>query len=327
MQAPLCLIERRLKACTLVLALLVSACAPEPPSTWSGYAEADYLYVAAPLAGRLQSLHVQVGQNVVLGDALFQLDAQSEQTARMEAAARLRGAQAQVSNLSTGRRPQELLVSREQLAQAQAQAALARSELGRAQALLAQGFVAKARVDDANSLVQQTQARVREFEAVLRVAQLPARADEQAATQAQAAAAREVLRQSDWRAAQKQQSAPQDALVAEVFFQVGEQVGAGQPVLSLLPPASLKARFYVPESVLSTLRIGQRVQVLCNACPKVIDARISRIASSPEYTPPVIYSNAQRQRLVYMVEARPDALDAVLLRPGQPLDVRLPMPP
>ena len=110
--------------------------------------------------------------------------------------------------------------------------------------------------------------------------------------------------------------------MADTFFRAGEWVAAGQPVVSLLPPGATKARFFVPESELGAIAIGQAVSVACDGCSAPVAARISFISTQAEYTPPVIYSNSQRARLVFMVEARPDPKDAARLRPGQPIDVR-----
>ena len=153
-------------------------------------------------------------------------------------------------------------------------------------------------------------------------ARLPARPQERAAASAQAQAASAALAQQRWRVEQAAQAAPADAQVAETFYRVGEWVGAGQPVLALLPPTQIKARFFVPETDVATLKAGDVVQLSCDGCGTPIAARVSRIATQAEYTPPVIYSNAQRAKLVFMVEARPDAADAPRLKPGLPLDVR-----
>jgi HlyD family secretion protein len=305
------------------LLLLAQACSEPPASGWSGYAEADYVYVAAPLAGRLESLAVQVGQRVAQGVPLFRLEAEAERGARDEAAARLLAARAQAANLDKGRRSDEIAVTQAQLVQAQAGAAFAKAELARQQQLLAQGFVSASRIEDAGSAVKQAQARVAELSAALRVAQLPARPDERAAMQASASAASQALRQSQWREAQTQQNAPADVLVSEVFFRVGEFVPAGQPVLALLPPGKLKARFFVPEADLPKLKLGQAVLLSCDGCLTPIAAHISRIATQAEYTPPVIYSNAQRAKLVFLVEAHAVPEQALGLHPGQPLDVHL----
>ena len=311
---------RVLLCCSTVL--LATACSEAPASGWSGYAEGDYIYIAAPLSGRLETLAVREGQNVARNAPLFALDADAERAASDEAVARLASARAQAANLDKGRRSDEIAVTQAQLTQAQASAAFAQSELTRAQQLVAQGFVSKSRIDDATTAVKQAQARVAELEAALKVANLPARIDERTATQASAKAAGEVLRQTQWRQAQKQQTAPLDALVSEVFFRVGEFVAAGQPVLALLPPANVKARFFVPEAELPKVREGQAVLLSCDGCAGPIAAHITRVATQVEFTPPVIYSNAQRAKLVYLVEARPDTA-ASGLHPGQPLDVRL----
>lgn len=307
---------------SLALLTLLAACGDKPPAGWSGYAEGDYIYVAAPLAGRLDTLAVQAGQSVAQGAPLFTLESESERAAQGEAQARLASAQAQAANTTKGRRDDEVAVTQAQWQQAQAAVTLARAELDRQRQLVAQGFVAKARVEDAATALNQAQARAAEAAAALRVAHLPARVDERAAAVAGVDAAGQAVQQADWRIRQKQQTAPQAGLVAEVFFRVGEQVQAGQPVLALLPPDNRKARFFVPQDQIATLTPGQAVQLSCDGCGAPLAARISRIATQAEYTPPVIYSNAQRAKLVFLVEARVEGADALRLRPGQPLDVR-----
>ena len=78
----------------------------------------------------------------------------------------------------------------------------------------------------------------------------------------------------------------------------------------------------IPQADLSTVAVGQNVLLTCDGCGAPINARVTHIATRPEYTPPVIYSNSQRSKLVFMAEAQPDPADATRLRPGQPLDVR-----
>jgi HlyD family secretion protein len=300
----------------------MAGCTEKSESYWSGYAEGDYVYVSSPLAGRLDGVAVSAGQTVDKDAPLFNIDAESEQLAQQESVARLNVAQAQADNLDTGKRRDELAITQAQLDQARANEGLASSDLQRQQLLVAQGFVSKARADDAVTALTQARARVAELTAALKVAQLPSRNQERSAQRAAAQAALEVFKQSQWRTRQKQQTAGQAALVADVFYQIGEYVAAGQPVVSLLPPGNIKARFFVPEVDLGTLQAGQPVLISCDGCATPILGKISRIATQPEFTPPVIYSNAQRSKLVFMVEARPLADDASLLKPGQPLQVR-----
>ncbi len=309
-------------AALAALALLAASCTKPADPWWSGYVEGDYVAVAAPIGGALATLAVRRGQVVARGTPLFALDSAAERAAREEASARAQSALAQAANTDKGRRREEIAVTEAQLAQARAQAALAASEFARVQQLVAQGFLSPSRLDDARTAAEQSRARGEELTAALRVARLPARSDERLAADALAEAARAALSQQQWREQQKQQTAPADAVVADTYFRVGEWVNAGVPVVSLLPPGAVRARFFVPEAELGALKVGQAVELRCDGCGAPIAARVDFIATRAEYTPPVIYSNAQRARLVFMVEARPDAKDAERLKPGQPVDVR-----
>jgi HlyD family secretion protein len=109
--------------------------------------------------------------------------------------------------------------------------------------------------------------------------------------------------------------------VEQLYFRVGELVPAGKPVVALLPPGNLKVRFYVNEATLPRLKLGEVVKVTCDGCADNITAKISFIARSSEFTPPVIYSLEERSKLVFLIEARPERPE--LLRVGQPVSVTL----
>jgi HlyD family secretion protein len=305
----------------LVPLLLLTGCQPKAAPGWSGYVEGDYVYVSSALGGTLSQLNVRTGDQATKDMPLFALEAESEQAARLEADARLARANAQLANTAKGKRSDEIAVIQAQLSQASAQARLTAAELAREDQLVRQGFVSAARRDELRAAQAQSSARLDELAAQLRVARLPARVDEQAAAAADTDAARQSLRQSAWREAQKARTAPAGGLVTDTFFRVGEWVQAGQPVLALLPPGNVKARFFVPEGVVGRLQMGAAVNIVCDGCAALIPAKISFISNRAEYTPPVIYSNAQRAKLVFMVEARPSAADGARLKPGQPVDV------
>ena len=308
--------------CALLLApLLVAGCHRPAAPGWSGYVEGEYVYVSSALGGTLSQLNVRAGDQATKDAPLFALEAENEQAARLEADARLVRAKAQLANTDKGKRADEISVIRAQIEQANAQAKLTTADLVREEQLVQQGFVSVARRDNLRTAQAQSQARLQELAAQLRVAQLPARVDERAAAAADTEAARQSVRQSAWREAQKSRTAPASGLVADTFFRVGESVSAGQPVLALLPPGNVKARFFVPEAVVGQLQLGAAVNIVCDGCAAPIAARISFISNRAEYTPPVIYSNAQRAKLVFLVEARPSPADGARLKPGQPVDV------
>ena len=105
-----------------------------------------------------------------------------------------------------------------------------------------------------------------------------------------------------------------------VFFRPGEYAPAMTPVVAILPPANVYVRFFVPETEFAHVKLGQKVRVSCDGCARDIVATVSFISAREEFTPPVIFSVGNREKLVFKVEARaPRGLD---LHPGQPVDVR-----
>jgi len=303
-------------------------CGERAASGFQGYAEGEYVLVAAPAAGRLEKRWVSRGQEIEAGAPLFALEQENEKAARSEAEERMRNAEAKLANLAAGKRAPELDAVRAQEAQANAARELSAEQLKQQEALHAKGFLSDAGLDQAKGNYKRDIARVAETEAQIRLSRMSVGRDREiAAAQAEVGAARAVLAQSDWRLAQRAVSftaaAPARALVQDTFYSEGEWVAAGSPVVSLLPPGNVKLRFFVPETAVGGLKIGQAVRAACDGCSAPVAAKISYVSRQAEYSPPVIYSREQRSKLVFLVEARPEPADAMKLKPGQPLDVTL----
>jgi HlyD family secretion protein len=115
--------------------------------------------------------------------------------------------------------------------------------------------------------------------------------------------------------------APVTGEIQQIYFREGETVPAQRQVLSILPPGNMKVRFYVPETDLPKMTIGGQIRISCDGCSGDLNAKIFFISTTAEYTPPVIYSQDERNKLVYLVQARPD--NPVNLRVGQPVSVLL----
>jgi len=317
---------RRIELVLVMLAganLLATACSRVDPNHFSGYAEADLVYVAPAVGGRLQALAVERGARVERGAPLFQLEADSEYFNRAAAAARAERAAAQTSNLRKGKRVDELRAIEQQLAQARAALALSSADLARSEALVRQGFISVNRLDELRSARDRDTARVAEVQAQLATARDAARPDEILAAEADQRAAQSDLASSRWREEQTRGVAAQSGTVQDVMYRPGEWVAQGAPIVALLPDGAVKARFFVPQESLARIHIGDVVALSCDGCPPDMKANVSFVSSEAEFTPPVIYSNESRAKLVFMVEARPDAAAAQVLKPGQPIDARI----
>lgn len=304
-----------------IVAGLFSACAGDGPLA-VGYVEGEYVLVAPIETAQIVELAVRRGDRVTAGSPLARLEKRDAEIAVAQAAAGLAQAERQLANLQEGRRPEEIASIAASLRSAEAQATEAERVLQRQADLLKQGISTQASYDSAATAVELNRAKVSELEANLAVAKLPARENEIKAAQAAVDQAGAVLESAEWRLAKRVLSIPQSGVVSDIIRNTGEVAGPQAPVLSVLPDGALKLRVYVPETALSRIAVSRVLSVRCDGCGEGMEATVSYVSPDPEFTPPVIYSLENRQKLVYLVEARPND-DAWALAPGQIVDVDL----
>jgi HlyD family secretion protein len=286
-----------------------------------GYIEGETTLVAPPVAGRLVVRKLERGDRVDKGTQLYVIDTTQAEAEVARAAATLAEYQARHDNLLTGKRAEEQDVVRAQRQEIEANLRAASAELARQQDLVAKNFVSREAYEQSIARVAELKARAASMTAKEHAGDLSARQPEIAAAAAQIQQSQARLAQVKNQLADLAPAAPEDALVENTFFNIGEWVPAGQPVVSLLPDFRVKLRFFVPESHMPQVRPGVRISFTCDGCPPENNATISYISPRAEYTPPVIYSQGARAKLVFMVEARPDPTHR--LQPGLPISVNL----
>ncbi len=248
-----------------------------------GYIEGRYTYVAAPVAGRLLELSVKRGDVVHTHQTLFHLEARPEQDVYNNSVQLLNQANAQRAAQVANVRYTEITLQRDQT-------------------LVMRHALDVATRDSA--LAQRDAA----------VAQL-------AANDANIAALTATVAANQWHIQQKIQTAPVNGEVFDTYYRSGEYVSAGSPILSLLAPTDIRVIFYITETALSQIKIGEKVNVYVDGQSHAQSAIINFIAPTAEYTPPIIYSNETRTKLVYRVEAAVPVAQAHHWHPGQPVDV------
>lgn len=296
-----------------------------PPATaqgFQGYVEGYLVFMAPEDGGRIERLSVDAADEVKKGDLLFELEASMQVALRNEAEAKLQQARAQLADLQAAlQRPEQIAVLRAQEERAKAQLSLSQTELDRQRTLYERGIAAKAQFDQARTAFERDKAALEEVRREIDAGGIAARSATIRAAEANVEAAEAGLSQAETRLSRRRVMAPADAQVQDVFFRAGETVNAGQPVLSLLPPENRRIRFYVPEPKLATLGLGDEIGVACDSCREGLRARISFVAREAEFTPPVIFSQEERAKLVFRVEAKP--ADGSSLPIGLPVTVML----
>jgi HlyD family secretion protein len=271
-----------MKRLSLILLLFLGGCGQSDQHRWLGYAEGDYVFVSAPVAGWVDHMTVNRGDWVQNGTRLFTLDDTHETAERDEAVANINQAEAE-------------------LAQEQANLAYTGKELTRQTGLAHDKAGIPSTYDQTLESHQASQGRIVQLEGQIR--------------QMQAA-----FVDARYQLSQRDIVSLTHGRVQDILFFQGEYAPAMTPIVSILPPENIYVRFFVPEQDFAKIHIGQRVAISCDSCKANMTAVVSFIASQEEFTPPIIFSLDSRQQLVFKVEAR--VKGGLALNPGQPVDIR-----
>jgi HlyD family secretion protein len=271
-----------MKRLALLLLLTLTGCSESNDHPWLGYAEGDNAFIAAPQPGWVSSMRVERGTLVHKGDLLFTLDDTAQRASRDSAIATLEA-------------------SRASLAQEQANLAYTQKQMSRQAGLARANAGTPAQLDLARAGYQQSAAHIGQLKA--QIAQMEA-----------------SLSGASYSLDQRKVIAQTGGRVQDIFFRAGEYAPASTPVLSVLPPGNVFVRFFVPEMEFAHVKVGQRVKIACDGCAANLTATITFIAQQEEFTPPVIFSQDNREKLVFKLEAR--APGGLKLNPGQPVEVR-----
>lgn len=249
----------------------------------SGQVEGTYIYIGASYSGILNSLYVMRGSPVKSGQPLFTLSLQPEQD--------------------------QFKVTEQRVEEAKAQQEKSDAEYKLRKKLLDRKRGLSRKSDSSKDEFDTAEANSEEAYATLKAAK------------ANVAALEAELAKAKWTTQQKVVNATSSGVVFDIYYHRGELVPNGHPVISILDPSTLKIVFYCPEPLLSKIKLNQIIQASCDNCRSFSDAKITFISPQAEYTPPVIYSNEERQKFVYRVEAQP--LKNVQLHAGQLVTVRI----
>ena len=305
----------------LFLCASIAGCGERAEKPFTGYMEAELLLVGAEQTGRIVSLAVDEGGSVRPGQTLFVIDDRTSRAETEQALARVSAAEARVADTRASvQTPADIAVLESARERAEAAAILSSRDYDRHRTLARRGFVSQALLDEKRAAMERDAASLTEARRRIAQGRQPGRPDEIEAAEATLSEARAASREASIDLGKSSVASPAAGSVEQVFFRAGEVVAAGQPVVALLPPERLKVRFFVPETLLAEARIGRIVTVACDSCPANLTARIGFVSRDAEFTPPIILSQGERERLVFLVEAVPLGATGGLAA-GQPIEV------
>lgn len=307
----------------IIFSLLLASCSKSNSTSFLGYIEGRYVYLSSSESGNLVQLAVHKGQTVESGQLAFQLDPQPQQSSLESAKSDLAAAEHDLENLKSGERDTILKRLDAQVAQAQADLKFATVTYQRNKKLRETDVVSQSLVDESLARYQTDTEKLRQANENLAEAKLGARSNLILAQESKMQSAQNNVNRLQWMLEQKTVKIPQAGFIENTFYRQNEFVPAGKPIVSLLPPQNRLLIFYVPETQLSRIKMGQTVYFKYDGSEKLVSADINYISSQAEYTPPVIYSKDSREKLVYWIEAAIDPSLTVTIHPGQPVEVTL----
>lgn len=307
----------------ILVMLVIKSCHQKELLEQNGYIESEPTLIASSQSGTLTTLNVSKGQWIQKGHPLFKLEQENEMAQLAEANAKYQRLQAILEDNTKGKRPEERDALRAELDAAKASLKLSEIEVKRQTNLIQSGYTSKSNLDTLIAQRDKNQAAVKEIMAQMDLAELGVRQDLLTASEADVKIAEAQMVQAKWRLDQKNMffESATTARVEDIFFRLGEWVPSGHPVIKLQTPALIKARFFIPEAMLPKIKLGQQVTISCDGCPDNLTGAVSFISDRAEFTPPVIFSQQRRERLVFMIEALPTPKQAVFFKAGQPIQV------
>ena len=311
---------------SLLSFFFLNGCDRNTPQIYQGYVEGEFVNISSSQSGTLNQLFIKRGDQVAKGSNLFALESESEILALKEVSSELFASQATLKDYKKGARPQELSVIEAQLSQTLANAQNAATQLNRNTQLYHANALSKEDFDTSTALAKSSAAKVKELQESLSVAKLAKRSDQIAAQENRIQQLKSAVAQAQWKMDEKSLKSHDNALVFDTLYREGEFVPMGGVVVRLLPPKNIKIRFFVPQKITERLHIGQNITIVSRSDGKNLSAHVTYISTEAEYTPPIIYSNETKEKLIYMIEAYPDITDAPQLHPGQPVEVSLEHP-
>lgn len=288
-----------------------------------GYVEARLHYLSSSNIGKVTKLYVTRGQSVKAGDLIFTLEEEPYKSSMKQSQYALQESLSNLQDISKGLRPSEIDQIVAQIDQEQARLKFARKTQERRKKLVESKSIDEQSLDQSIQDLDVALGSLAELRAKLETGKLPAREDQIFAAKARVEEAQANLTKSEWYISKNTIRAPENGIIYDNYYELGEEVPANSPVVSLLVARDIKALFFIPENKVSTIKYGQKINITCDGCAKTFVGTISYISPEAEFTPPVIYSNESKAKLVYRVEVALSPEDTLTLHAGQPIEITL----
>lgn len=301
---------------------------PQPDVlTLYGNVDIRQVALAFTVSERIDQMYAEEGERVKKGQVLAALDTRRFTKRVAQSQAQVAAQEQVVAALVAGSRPEEINQARANVKAAQAEAHNARVVARRQTDLVKRGLTSKENADDARSVADAAEARLRAVQAALELALKGPREEDIAAAKARLRALQAQLALDREDLADARLAAPADGVIEDRILQPGDMATPQTPVYTLALMQPLWVRAYVPETDLGNVRPGMAAAVTTDSFPgKHYRGWVGFVSPTAEFTPKNVETPEVRTSLVYQVrvfvcnprdELRQGMPATVTLSPGQ----------
>lgn len=217
--------------------------------------------VSNKVPGRLDSIYVAEGQQVLAGDTLAHIDCPEVDAKMTQARAARSAAQAQSNKAMGGARKQQIASAYEMWQKALVGVDIAKKSFDRVQTLYEKKVVSAQKRDEAEAQYRAAQATANAAKLQYEMAQEGAQNEDIAAAQALVSQAEGAVSEVTSYETSRYITAPCRGEVTDIYPMRGELIGTGSPVMSLLDMGDVWFAFSVREDLLQGLKVGTEVEV------------------------------------------------------------------
>lgn len=308
----------------VLLMVLLVACNRSDLEKASGTVEATEAQLGFQVPGRIEQVRAREGDRVRAGDTLAVLDRAELDARRAQASAQLAAVRALLAEMQSGARSEERVQAREALRAAGERLGDARRDLERVRRLLDAGALSQEAFDKAKLAFDVASAQHEQAQQAAQLVETGPRVERIDAQRAAVQQAEAAVRQVEAALSNAVIRAPFGGVVTVRDREVGETVGAGAPVLTIMNLDDRWVRIYIREDRIGAVRLGQRADIAADTYPgRRYGGEVAFIASEAEFTPRTVQTAEERVKLVYAVKVRIVTDATYDLKPGVPADVTL----
>lgn len=249
-----------------------------------GEAEASEYRVSGKVPGRIEEFYVKEGQQVHKGDTIAFIDSPEVRAKLIQANAARNAATAQSNKARNGARSEQIQGAYQLWQQAIVQEDVMRKSLDRVQRLYDQKVIAAQKYDETKAKYDAAVAQTLAAKSQYDMAVSGARAEDKAAAQALVEQASGAVQEVESYLGELYLISPADGIISATYPKVGELVGQGSPVASVIDLNDIWFTFNVREDYLHGMKQGDKITVIIPALDgKEISATVNYIAVRESY--------------------------------------------